>query len=245
MLLVTCPECDNTNRHREGSAGCIVRCAGCGTKYRCPVPTTPGPGFSRQRSQVAVVFSALFGLGVLGVAGFIVHSLADHIPTASQASVNNPTPTPATTPTDPTYLLLTPKPPNNVPKHEAHSLPTRLRRLTAFGLVEDSEPEEEYTPTQKFTASIPEPEPEPEAQTEPPTPTPEEGSQGKPLQTGESYPSAPRPQTQTQTQPNFMTGPSSSKPVHVNGYTRKDGTHVQPHTRSAPGTAPSRGGGRR
>jgi hypothetical protein len=37
-------------------------------------------------------------------------------------------------------------------------------------------------------------------------------------------------------------GCSGSCPVHVRGYTRKDGTYVRPHTRSAPGT---RSGGRR
>lgn len=37
-------------------------------------------------------------------------------------------------------------------------------------------------------------------------------------------------------------GCSGSCPVHVGGYTRRDGTYVRPHTRSAPG---SRSGGRR
>jgi hypothetical protein len=32
--------------------------------------------------------------------------------------------------------------------------------------------------------------------------------------------------------------PKSSGPVHVHGYTRKDGKHVQPYNRRAPGTAP-------
>lgn len=31
---------------------------------------------------------------------------------------------------------------------------------------------------------------------------------------------------------------SGSKPVHVRGYTKKDGTYVAPHDRGAPGTAP-------
>jgi hypothetical protein len=37
-------------------------------------------------------------------------------------------------------------------------------------------------------------------------------------------------------------GCTGSCPVHVRGYTRRDGTYVRPHTRSAPGT---RSGGRR
>ena len=38
---------------------------------------------------------------------------------------------------------------------------------------------------------------------------------------------------------------SSNKPVHVNGYYRSDGTYVQPHDRSAPGSKAPGGGGRR
>jgi hypothetical protein len=38
---------------------------------------------------------------------------------------------------------------------------------------------------------------------------------------------------------------SSGGPVHVQGYTRSNGTFVQPHTRSAPGTGSHHGGGRK
>lgn len=44
--------------------------------------------------------------------------------------------------------------------------------------------------------------------------------------------------TPTTSDSTYTPSPSSSagKDVHVRGYTRKDGTYVPPHTRSAPGT---------
>ncbi len=42
--------------------------------------------------------------------------------------------------------------------------------------------------------------------------------------------------TSTSSQSSASSGSTAGKDVHVKGYTRKDGTYVPPHTRSAPGT---------
>ncbi|MBD8084496.1 hypothetical protein [Chryseobacterium caseinilyticum] len=49
-----------------------------------------------------------------------------------------------------------------------------------------------------------------------------------------AYLSSSSPQSTTKTTGTYTPRSSSGGSVHVKGYTRKDGTYVRPHTRSAP-----------
>jgi len=49
-----------------------------------------------------------------------------------------------------------------------------------------------------------------------------------------SAPAATSPAAAPAVTPTGYVPAGGDKTVHVKGYTRKDGTHVQPHTRSAP-----------